>query len=184
MTTPRDSIYAGYCYPAELIGYAVMLSLPTRHRRAMPLVWLTVVTVPLKGRCHGYEPQVLVRLAEVLAADVKVCIVADRGFGDRKLYRMLTEGLKFDFLIRFRGDIAVAAADGKVRAAADWVGAGGRAHVLRGAAVTAAGYPGETVVGLRAKDMKEPWCLAASATEEPARALINLTPTTGTSASA
>jgi hypothetical protein len=25
MTTPRDPLYAGYCYPAELIGYAVWL---------------------------------------------------------------------------------------------------------------------------------------------------------------
>jgi putative transposase len=25
MTTPRDPIYAGYCYPAEIISYAVWL---------------------------------------------------------------------------------------------------------------------------------------------------------------
>jgi len=146
MTTPRDPIYAGYRYPAEMIGYAVMLSLLTRHGRATPLVWLTVDTATLKDRRNGYERPVLVRLAEVLPADVEVCIVADRGFGDRKLYRMLTEELKFDFVIRFRGNIAVAAADGKVRAAADWVGTGGRARVLRGAEVTAVGYPVETVV--------------------------------------
>jgi hypothetical protein len=56
-----------------------------------------------------------------------VRIVADRGFGDHKLYRVLSEELKFDFVIRFRGNIAVTAADGEVRAAADWAGAGGRA---------------------------------------------------------
>ena len=33
----------------------------------------------------------LVRLAELLPAGIKVCIVADRGFGDQKLYKMLTE---------------------------------------------------------------------------------------------
>src|SRR5271166_6147952 len=152
----------------------IMLSLLTRHGRATPLVWQTVDTATLKNRRNGYEYQVLVRLAEVLPANVKVCIVADRGFGDQKLYRMLTEELKFDFIIRFRGNIAVAAADGEVRAAADWVGAGGRARVLRDAAVTAVGYPVKTVVCVQAKDMKEPWCLAASTTEEPARALINL----------
>jgi Transposase DDE domain len=152
----------------------IMLSLLTRHGRATPLVWLTVDTATLKDRRNGYEHQVLVRLAEVLPADVTVCIVADRGFGDRKLYRVLTEELKFAFVIRFRGNIAVAAADGEVRAAADWVGVGGRARVLRDAAVTAVGYPVETVVCVQAKDMKEPWCLAASTTEEPARALVNL----------
>jgi hypothetical protein len=65
--------------------------------------------------------------------------VADRGFGDHKLYRVLTEELKFDFVIRFRGNIAVTGTDGETRAAADWVGAGGRARTLRGAAVTAQG---------------------------------------------
>ena len=37
------------------------------------------------------------RLAEALPADVKVLIVADRGFGDQKLYRVLIEELKFDY---------------------------------------------------------------------------------------
>jgi hypothetical protein len=89
---------------------------------------------------------VLVRLAEILPADFRVRIVADRGFGDHKLYRVLTEELKFDFVIRFRGNIAVTATEGEARAAADWVGAGGRARTLRGAAVTARAYPVATVV--------------------------------------
>jgi hypothetical protein len=152
----------------------IMLSLLSRHGRATPLVWLTVDTATLKDRRNDYEYQVLVRLAEVLPADVGVRIVADRGFGDRKLYRVLTEELKFDFVIRFRGNIMVTAADGEARAAAEWVGAGGRARVLRAAAVTAVGYPVGTVVCAQAKDMKEPWCLAASTTDEPGRALINL----------
>jgi hypothetical protein len=152
----------------------LMLSLLSCHGRATPLAWLTVDTATLKDRRNDYEYQVLVRLAEVLPADVRVRIVADRGFGDRKLYRVLTEELKFDFVIRFRGNIMVTDADGEARAAADWVGAGGRARVLRGAAVTAVGYPVGTVVCVQAKDMKQPWCLAASTTDEPGRALINL----------
>ena len=152
----------------------LMLSLLCRHGRATPLVWLTVDTATLKDRRNEYEYQVLVRLAEVLPADVRVRIVADRGFGDRKLYRVLTDELKFDFVIRFRGNIVVTAADGEARAAADWVGVGGRARVLRGAGVTAVGYPVGTVVCVQAKDMKDPWCLAASTTDEPGRALINL----------
>ena len=152
----------------------IMLSLLSRHGRATPLVWLTVDKATLKNRRNGYEYQVLVHLAEILPADVRVRIVADRGFGDRKLYRVLSEELKFDFAIRFRGNIAVTATDGETRAAADWVGAGGRARTLRGAAVTAQAYPVATVVCVRAKGMKEPWCLAASTADEPARALINL----------
>jgi hypothetical protein len=151
----------------------IMLSLLCRHGRATPLVWLTVDTATLKDRRNGYEYQVLVRLAEVLPADVHVCIVADRGFGDHKLYRVLTEELKFDFVIRFRGNIRVTA-DGEARTAAEWAGAGGRARVLRGATVTAVGYPVGTVVCVQAKGMKEAWCLAASTTAKPTRELINL----------
>jgi hypothetical protein len=152
----------------------IMLSLLCRHGRATPLVWLTVDTATLKDRRNDYEDQVLIRLAEVLPANVRVRIVADRGFGDQKLYRMLTDELRFDFVIRFRGNIKVTAADGEARPAAEWVGAGGRARLLRGATVTAAGYPVATVVCVQAKDMKQPWCLAASVTNETARALINL----------
>jgi Transposase DDE domain len=152
----------------------IMLSLLCRHGRATPLVWLTVDKVTLKDRRNEYEYQMLVRLAQVLPAETRVRIVADRGFGDQKLYRVLTEELKFDFVIRFRGNICVTAADGEARSAAQWVGAGGRARTLRGAAVTAAGYPVATVVCVQARDMKEPWCLASNTADEPARALINL----------
>ena len=87
----------------------IMLSLLTRHGRATPLLWLTVDKSTLKNRRNEYEYQALVRLADALPADIKVCIVADRGFGDQKLYRVLTEELKFDYVIRFRGNITVTA---------------------------------------------------------------------------
>lgn len=152
----------------------LMLSMLTSHGRATPLYWLTVDTATLKNRRNGYEYQALVRLAEALPEGVHVCIVADRGCGDHKLYRVLTEELKFDFVIRFRGNIMVTATDGETRTAAEWIGKGGRARVLRGATVTALGYPVGTVVCVRAKGMKEAWCLASSATDKPARELINL----------
>jgi len=152
----------------------IMLSLLTRHGRATPLVWLTVGKSTLKHRRNAYEDQVLERLAKVLPAGVRVCVVADRGFGDQKLYRMLAEDLKFDFVIRFRANIEVTTAEGETRAAADWVGAGGRARTLRGAAVTAHACPVAAVVCVQAKGMKQPWCLATSLADQPARALINL----------
>ena len=151
----------------------LMLSLLCRHGRATPLFWLSVETATLKDRRNGYEYQALVRLAEALPVGIKVCLVADRGFGDRKLYRLLTEELKFDFVIRFRGNITVTAADGEARHAADWVGKGGRARILHGATVTADAYPVPAVLCVQAKDMKEPWCLASS-TDLPPADLIKL----------
>jgi hypothetical protein len=68
----------------------------TEHGRATPLVWLTVNKAELKDRRSLYEHRVLVRLAEILPANVTVCIIADLGFGDQNLYRLLTEELHFD----------------------------------------------------------------------------------------
>lgn len=152
----------------------IMLSLLTGHGRATPLVWLTVDKKTLKTRRNEYEYRVLVRLAEILPAATKVLVVADRGFGDRKLYRVLTEELNFDYVIRFRGNIKVTAADGEERPAADWVGPAGRARTLRGGAVTAETYAVGTVVCMQAKGMKAPWCLAASSPDASAKSLIAL----------
>jgi hypothetical protein len=151
----------------------IMLSLITDHGRATPLVWLTVDKSTLKDRRSFYEHRVLVRLAEILPAEIKVCVVADRGFGDQKLYRMLTEELHFDYVIRFKGNISVTSASGETRTAAAWVRANGAARVLRGAEVTADRYQVGTVVCVQDKAMKQAWCLAASSTNANARQLIN-----------
>jgi hypothetical protein len=152
----------------------IMLSLMTRHGRATPLVWLTVQTATLKSHRNEYEYQALVRLADALPTGIKVCIVADRGFGDRKLYRFLTEQLKFDYVIRFRGNITVTSADGDERAATGWVGSGGRATLLRGALVTAERSQVGSVLCVRDKDMKQAWCLATNLTEVTASFLKGL----------
>jgi len=152
----------------------IMLSLITDHGRATPLVWLTVDKRTLKDNRSLYEHRVLVRLAELLPADIKVCVVADRGFGDQKLYKMLTEELCFDYVIRFRGNIAVTATatSGETRTAAAWLRPGGRARVLRGAEVTADRYRVGTVVCVQDPDMKQAWCLAASTVNATAKQMI------------
>jgi hypothetical protein len=152
----------------------LMLSLLTRHGRATPLYWLTVDAKTLKGRRNAYEYQVLVRFAAALPATVTLTVVADRGFCDHKLYRVLHDELKVSFVIRMRANIMVTAAAGERRKAADWVGPGGRARVLHGATVTGLNYPVGTVVCVHAKGMKEPWCLVTNTTDKTARELVNL----------
>jgi hypothetical protein len=152
----------------------IMLSLMTGHGRATPLVWLTVDTATLRNHRNEYEYQVLVRLADMLPADIKVCVVADRGFGDQKLYRVLTEELHFNYVIRFRGNIKVTAADGEERTAMGWVGPGGRPAVLRGAMATADQYQVGTVLCVRDKEMKGAWCLATSYKDATAGSLKGL----------
>jgi len=148
------------------------LSLVTGHGRAVPLIWLTVWKEEIATRRNDYEDACLRRLAETLPAGCRVTILADRGFGDQKLFAFLGE-LGFGYVIRFRGNIGVAAADGDSRPAAEWVGKGGRARKLRQARVTAQGRQVGAVVCVHAKGMKEPWCLAASDPEATAAVLIN-----------
>ena len=150
----------------------LVLSLVTGHGRAAPLIWLTVWKEEIATRRNEYEDACLRRLAETAPPGCRVTILADRGFGDQKLFGFLTE-LGLGYVIRFRGNIRVADATGETRPAADWVGKSGRARKLRLARVTAEGRQVGAVVCVHAKGMKEPWCLAASDPEASAAELVN-----------
>lgn len=150
----------------------LVLSLVTGHGRAAPLIWLTVWKEEITARRNDYEDACLRRLAETLPQGCRVTILADRGFGDQKLFAFLGD-LGFGYVIRFRGNIRVADATGETRPAAAWVGKGGRARKLRDARVTAQGRQVGAVVCVHAKGMKEPWCLAASDPEATAAVLVN-----------
>jgi hypothetical protein len=149
------------------------LNLVTRHGRATPLVWLSVFKDELKDARNAYEDAALRRLAEVLPAGTKVTVLADRGFADTKLFSFLDD-LGFDYVIRLKGNTRVSAADGTTRPAAEWVGQGGRARKLRDATVTEAQCPVGAVVCVHAKDMREPWCLAASNHDATAPQVVKL----------
>jgi hypothetical protein len=149
------------------------LNLVTSHGRATPLLWLTVLKDELKDQRNDFEDLCLSRLAEVLPEGVAVTILADRGFGDTKLFGFL-DRLGFAYVIRFRGNIHVTANDGETRPAAAWVGTGGRARKLRDAEVTAGRHRVGAVVCVKAKAMKEAWCLVASNADATAREIVNL----------
>ncbi len=150
----------------------LVLSLVTGHGRAAPLLWLSVWKDEIAKQRNDYEDACLRRLHELVPAGCRVTILADRGFGDQKLFAFLAD-LGFGYVIRFRGNIAVSDADGRTRPAAEWVGKGGRARMLRDARVTAQGQQVGAVVCVHAKGMKEPWCLASSERQATAATLIN-----------
>lgn len=116
----------------------------------------------LKNKRNGYEDELLARFKEVLPDDVKVTVLADRGFGDIKLYDFLDNDLDFKFVIRFRGGITVTDSKGETRQAQDWVGKNGRSRTLRNAKVTNKNYEVPMVVCVKAKKMKQTWCIVAS----------------------
>jgi hypothetical protein len=149
------------------------LNLVTTHGRATPLLWLTVWKDELLDRRNDYEDACLVRLSRIVPPDCAVTILADRGFGDHKLFAFLDD-LGFGYVIRFRGNIHVTDAAGETRSAAEWVGKSGRARKLRDARVTASqAYQVGAVVCVHAKAMREAWCLAASDAETSTAELVN-----------
>jgi hypothetical protein len=137
----------------------IALSLVTAQGRALPLIWRTVRKTALKGQRNRYEDEVLLRLHEVLPADVRVTVLADRGFGDQHLYAVLRD-FGFDFVVRFRGAVTVESRSGEIRTAADWVPSNGMIRQLREARVTHDRTPIDSVVCVKQRGMQTPWCLA------------------------
>jgi hypothetical protein len=149
----------------------LMLHLVTSHGRTTPLCWSTVQKSTLKGWRNVHEDTLLELFAQRLPAGLKVTVLADRGFGDVGLYELL-DRLGLGYVIRFRGNIMVEDAQGTAKPAKDWVPAHGRACLLRGARVTRTRAEVPAVVCVKARAMKEPWCLAASDGTQSAAALI------------
>lgn len=153
---------------ATLAGYLI-----TSHGRATPVIWMTVRKSTLEGKRNDYEYRLIERLHECLAADVKITMLADRGFGDQKLYALL-QTLGWDFVIRFRGTIQVESADGERKQASKWVPPTGRATMIRGARVTRTRAAVPAVVVVHAPRMKEAWCLATTLSNAKAADIVKL----------
>lgn len=153
---------------ATLAAYLI-----SNHGRATPLIWMTVSKTTLKNQRNAHEYRLIERLHECLAHEVSITLLADRGFGDQKLYRFL-QTLGWDFVIRFRGAIQVEDADGTRQAAHAWIPASGRATMIKGARVTRTRAEVPAVVVVRAKAMKEAWCLATSLRDRKPAEVVKL----------
>lgn len=151
----------------------IVISVQTDHGRSTPLVWKTVTKSTLGGNRNQAEDELLVVLRDAVPETVRLTVVADRGFGDTKLYDFLAE-LGFGFVIRFRECIHVTSSTGETRSAGEWVGPGGRARLLRNAEVTKDRVPVAAVLCVKDKGMKDAWCLVASDGEATAAKLKKL----------
>jgi hypothetical protein len=142
--------------------HRIALSLVTRHGRSTPLVSKTVTDGELTGHRNDHEDDLLVLFRRLLPETIKaVTVLADRGFGDVKLYRLLGQ-LGFHYVIRFRGCIAVQDATGRVARGTDWVPSNGQARCLKNAKLTGARYQVPSVVAVKKRRMKDEWLLASS----------------------
>ena len=151
----------------------IALYLLTKHGRATPLVWKTVRKSELKDRQGQYEDEVIERLHELLPEDVRVTLLADRGFGNQERYKHL-DLLGWSFVIRFRENILVESDEGDSKPAAEWVPKNGRAKILRKARVTPDRTHVGAVVCIKAAGMKEAWCLATNRTDLSPTEIVDL----------
>ena len=118
------------------------------------------------------DHSVIERLHEILPDGVDITVLADRGFGDQKLFTML-EMMGWRFAIRFRGLIKVTHA-GCTKPAKEWLPASGHAKMLRDVGITEDKNPIAAVVVKHQKGMKEAWCIATNRVDLGAQGVVKL----------
>jgi hypothetical protein len=144
----------------------------TTSGRAFPLAWQTVRKSALAGRRNAVEEELLRLVHAALPPDVRVTLLADRGFGRVELYEILAL-LGWDYVIRFRQNIVVEV-DGERAPAQSFVPKNGRPLVRDHVEVTRQGAVVPRVVLVKRAKMKEAWCLATSLTDQSAAEVIQL----------
>lgn len=127
----------------------------------------------LAGHRNRYEYELVERLQESIPDDIAITLLADRGFGDQKLYALLSL-LGWDYVIRFRGLILVEDSHGTQKQAQEWLLRSGRATMLKGAVVTSDRASVPAVVVVHQAKMKEPSCLATSLAGRKAAEVVAL----------
>jgi Transposase DDE domain len=143
----------------------------TNHGRATPLAWRTYLKSQLKDHQKAYEYDLIERIHGWLDPKIRITVLADRGFGDQKLYEFLMF-LGWDFVIRFRGKIVVCDHNGEAKMAREWIPPTGRATMLKNAKVTQDRCALPAVVVTWDKKMKEAWCLATTLSCSTASAVV------------
>jgi hypothetical protein len=147
--------------------------LVTTHGRATPLIWRTHDKRTLKSNRNRYEDELLKDLLMVMPDDVKVTIIADRGFGDQHLYDHIENNLGWYYAIRFKGNIKITK-DEETKAAKEWLHPSGRAKKMSDVFVTAEQTPVPAVLLVHGKKMKEPWFIATNRDDLTASQLTKL----------
>jgi hypothetical protein len=151
----------------------IKLNMVTKHGRATPLMWKTVVKSELKGKRNQHEDELLAAFKKALPADVSVTILADRGFGDTKLFNYL-QVLGFHYIIRCRQNTFIATTEDDAKPGVEWVYPNGRARKIEYPRLTAQGIEVPSIVTVKASGMKEPWILIVSDRNMTAASAVKL----------
>lgn len=170
---PRAEVAMDWTCFDEDDHWTLSLSLVTRGRRTIPLVWRTVNKSEVKGNQRFFERLLLLALYAVIPRKVEVVVVADRGFGDVRQYDFIHEEIGWDFVIRYRKDIHVRYRGEMVPSSA-LVPTRGQVRVIRRTVLTRHKAGPYTVVLCQASRMKAPWCIATSLVETSSREVVRI----------
>jgi hypothetical protein len=133
----------------------------SRHSRAMPLLWKSVEKENLTNKRNDYEDEMLNQLRKNIPIEMKVTILADRGFADTKLMEFLTD-LGFDYVIRIKKNFYVQTQEGISKTAAAWLSEDNKTLTIKEALITEEKFQVKRFVATQDKDMKQAWFLASS----------------------
>jgi hypothetical protein len=140
----------------------IAINLVTNHGRATPLAWKSVRDINLKKRRNRYERDVLSLLKESLPSQVKVIVLADRGFSDTDFFEWIQYELEWDYIIRLRDNWYVTPNGCFPKKATKWVARNGAIIEMHDAQLTAKRDVVSAFVTVKKHGMKEPWILASS----------------------
>jgi hypothetical protein len=149
----------------------LVISLVLRNGRAIPLVWLNERKSELKDKRSMHERTAVEELRHALPEEVRVTLLADRGFGDTKLFDHLLDIPGFDFIVRFK-KCYIVKSEGYAGKAEDAVFKNGRIRVLHDALLTGDKRGPYTVVLYKARKMKDSWCLATNIDTQDGREIV------------
>ncbi len=143
-------------------GHAtLLLSMVTGHGRGTPLIWTTIEKSGLKNNRNTHEDAVVDKLRSIVPKDVKVTILADRGFADTRFFGYI-RSIDFHYIIRIRENFEVKSGIGETYPVFYFVPLNGKTKSIKDGMLTAKEYPVEHLVLAQKKGMKDPWCLASS----------------------
>jgi hypothetical protein len=170
---PRIEVAMDWTCFDEDDHWTLSLSLVTRGRRTIPLVWQTIKKSEVNGNQKFFERLLLLALYAVIPRKVKVVVVADRGFGDVRQYDFIRAEIGWDFVIRYRKDIHVRY-HGQMTPSSALVPTRRQVRIIRRTVLTKRKAGPYTVVLCQATGMKAPWCLATSLVETSPREVVRI----------
>jgi len=140
----------------------LVLSLVTSHGRSIPVMWRTFRMSRLKGRQSSVEMLLLRQFRNMVAADVNVKIIADRGFCSVELMKYL-DSIRFKYVIRVKQNLYLCDEYDEGRDVTQWLAKYRRyPRLIQNAKITNQLHEVATVVFTKDTKSGEPWVIVSN----------------------